>query len=510
MSNPTFVDLRAAPQPVRTTPYDYCVVGGGALGLYVAAKLARAGAAVAVIERGGTRAGPPPSDEEIEFPGVRYSAATEGRNCGLGGTTARWGGLLVPHIDADRRGSPEWDHIVACVQQRSATVLASLGWNHANDEDAHWIGNPKLGDLARLRGSTIPIRSLYLPFRRKDLRWLIHGLRVDVLLHAVAAQWRIRRSGPAAVDSIVIRAPTGSERVVSAGRFIIAAGAIESTRCALEIASSLPGGCLASEPMIGTGLSDHLSVPIGSFEGGAGDWALRNLGLWWERGWMRGCRFVGEDQSRFPARSFMHPVFHYSGPGFRVLREVLRAIQGRRVPKLRPEECLYAAPALTLYALERVRNRAHYERGTRCVMQLDVEQATNMESRIALVHAKRDWSGRAPVRVNWEISSVDRKRIAHSAATYREAWAATPGLPEWTPLEDPVSQQRPHDAYHPVGTCRMGLDDGVVDGNLRLRGLSNVWIASTAVLPSAGSANPTFTALCLADAAVQSMVASQY
>ena len=59
---------------------------------------------------------------------------------------------------------------------------------------------------------------------------------------------------------------------------------------------------------------------------------------------------------------------------------------------------------------------------------------------------------------------------------------------------------KPHDAYHPVGTCRLGIDKGaVVDTDLRVQGTDNLWVLSTGVLPSAGTANPTFTMLCLGD-----------
>jgi choline dehydrogenase len=56
-----------------------------------------------------------------------------------------------------------------------------------------------------------------------------------------------------------------------------------------------------------------------------------------------------------------------------------------------------------------------------------------------------------------------------------------------------------YDAYHPVGTCRMGDDEeAVLTPDMQVRGVDNLWVAGTSVLSSAGSANPTFTALCLA------------
>ena len=58
---------------------------------------------------------------------------------------------------------------------------------------------------------------------------------------------------------------------------------------------------------------------------------------------------------------------------------------------------------------------------------------------------------------------------------------------------------RSYDAYHPVGTTRLGTDSSsVVTPNLRVVGFSNLSLISTSVLPSAGSANPTFSILCLA------------
>jgi choline dehydrogenase-like flavoprotein len=47
----------------------------------------------------------------------------------------------------------------------------------------------------------------------------------------------------------------------------------------------------------------------------------------------------------------------------------------------------------------------------------------------------------------------------------------------------------------------MGDDaEAVVDHNLKVWGVENLWVISTGVLPSAGTANPTFTMLCLTHA----------
>ncbi|WP_451916790.1 GMC family oxidoreductase [Actinacidiphila glaucinigra] len=56
--------------------------------------------------------------------------------------------------------------------------------------------------------------------------------------------------------------------------------------------------------------------------------------------------------------------------------------------------------------------------------------------------------------------------------------------------------------WHPVGTCRMGVDDSsVVDEELRVRGVTGVRIADASVMPSIVAANTNATVLAIAERA---------
>jgi choline dehydrogenase len=57
--------------------------------------------------------------------------------------------------------------------------------------------------------------------------------------------------------------------------------------------------------------------------------------------------------------------------------------------------------------------------------------------------------------------------------------------------------------FHPVGTCRIGVDDGaVVDLELRVHGVAGLRVADASVMPSIVSANTNATVLAIAERAV--------
>ena len=65
-------------------------------------------------------------------------------------------------------------------------------------------------------------------------------------------------------------------------------------------------------------------------------------------------------------------------------------------------------------------------------------------------------------------------------------------------LTDSVLAQASH-GTHQVGSARMAASaaSGVVDRDLRCFGADNLYVASAAVLPTSGQANPTLTVMAL-------------
>ena len=101
-----------------------------------------------------------------------------GRAFGWGGSTSRWGGLLVPHSELDLRdeASPEsvaWKHIVNVVRKRSGAVFSTLALGGSPD----FLSLPEvtLGSNAKLLHDCglEAVAAEFLPFRRRNLTYLV-------------------------------------------------------------------------------------------------------------------------------------------------------------------------------------------------------------------------------------------------------------------------------------------------------------------------------------------------
>jgi choline dehydrogenase-like flavoprotein len=65
---------------------------------------------------------------------------------------------------------------------------------------------------------------------------------------------------------------------------------------------------------------------------------------------------------------------------------------------------------------------------------------------------------------------------------------------------DKLVSAHPIGGYHHMGTARMGISDkeSVTDGDGRVHGVENLYIAGSALFPTGGWANPTLTIIALA------------
>ncbi|MFZ1827530.1 MAG: GMC family oxidoreductase [Candidatus Competibacteraceae bacterium] len=289
---------------------------------------------------------------------------------------------------------------------------------------------------------------------------------------------------------------------------VICAGALESTRLMLDFDESSQGLITCSGAPLGRYFADHLSVTCGQFE--CRDWRRYNLETApiFTGGVMRTPRLElsSNAQQRLTVTSaFAHFTFLTHGnTGFDMVRNLLRQRQGE-------QQGLGLSPKMLSRVVGDVSAKAFWRgvyrwlwipRQADLLLQVDIEQTPNWDSRLSLSD-ERDHLQRKRLVVEWQIkpddirvirSVAERAITAWGASSLRDAAALRLTLPE-----EFANFESLYDVYHPTGALRMGSNaaNSVVDRNLRVWALDNGYISSTAVFPSAGSANPGLMHLAL-------------
>lgn len=131
------------------------------------------------------------------------------------------------------------------------------------------------------------------------------------------------------------------------------------------------------------------------------------------------------------------------------------------------------------------------------------EHAPNRESRVVLT-PQCDRLGVPQLKIDLRFAQIDGDSVVKTH-DLMENWFARTGIGR---LEYRVARQDRSAAVldlaahgtHQIGLTRMGTDrySGVVDANLAVFDAPNLYVASTAVLPTSGQANPTVSTVALA------------
>jgi choline dehydrogenase-like flavoprotein len=142
-----------------------------------------------------------------------------------------------------------------------------------------------------------------------------------------------------------------------------------------------------------------------------------------------------------------------------------------------------------------------YNAENRYPLQYHGEQVPNPKSRVTL-GSSRNALGMPKLCIDLRFSQDDADGMVRWH-NFCDDYLKRTGCGELEYLShDPAEAvwSRIGGGFHQLGTTRMAsrYEDGVVDENLAVHGVKNLFVASSSVFPTAGQANPTFMIVVLA------------
>ena len=507
----------------------------------VALDLADAGLDVLLIESGidGTDRARQDLCEAIVEDSATHAPMSLAVKRALGGTSHLWGGRAVPFDEVDfasRSVAPQaaWPVPFGEVSRWYEAACKFLDCGPPNFEDASSIGVPAADGLR---------------FDRLE-RWCaqpnmqrVHGARLTahprIRLALDATALRINVDVERGTVSDLTAAIGGERTRVAARAYVIAAGGLETARLMLASRVEAPNLFGGPDGPLGRNYMGHMFGSIADivFERSdadqAFDFARDGSGRYRRR------RFTldGECQlenvllnmAAWPELPPLDDARHGSGilsmaylalatPGLGSLlspeairrkklgngplqiwphaRNVVRDVVGSARFAGEFLMARYASPVRIPGFL--VLNSAH-----RYAFHYHAEQAPNPASRVRLSES-RDALGQPRLTIGLRFGEDDARSVlrTHELMAQKLKTCGLARIEYKMREEDRLSAilDQASDGFHQIGTTRMATDprQGVVGADARVHGVSNLFLAGSAIFPSSSQANPTLTAVALA------------
>ncbi|MBD2461560.1 GMC family oxidoreductase [Oscillatoria sp. FACHB-1407] len=527
----------------ETVETDVCIVGSGPAGLALAVELAGQNFRVALLESGGLEE-PNAATQDLSkgktAPGYPDLDITYNRR--FAGTSNIWhiqvgegemGARFVPFNETDFEERADIPYSGWCITRQDldpfyerAQSICKLG--PYNYEPDYW----KDANTPTLEFKSDRIKTIVCQFTRlnkfipENRAVVEQASNITAYLHATVVEIETNDTAEAVTRLRVASAP-GKEFGVVAKLFILATGGIEVPRLLLASNRVQKEGLGNQHDLVGRFFMDHPCYLGGLWYPASPQ--LFNTTSFYDIRRVKGTPIMARlvlaeevvrKEGIMNVFGFLHP--RTAGYRSRVLQSLRTLTQSLRKGKLPKQAGRHLGTVLggvgdiisiTWKRLQQPKvDLTRADKGgwsslpqkdkvfTCFEMFLSAEQVPDPEKRITLMD-ERDALGRPRVKLDWNWKHpIDIHTIKRAQDIFKEEIEKA-GLGRLDVIRDDndLPYMTAASAHHLMGTTRMHPDpkQGVVDENCRVHGVSNLFIASSAVFPTGGQVNPTLTIVAM-------------
>jgi choline dehydrogenase-like flavoprotein len=504
-----YFDANKIPRDETLNGFDICIVGAGAAGIAMATRLIASDKKVLLITSGSSSAVTQSPFDEAMYKGVLGpfmekvdpQFLTRSRLRMYGGSTNHFKYWARPLDEADLKPRPgyrdaSWPLDISELHRYYPDANATGNFGPFKYDDiAYWAASMRAGPFPALADDSLQNVIFHAQpddnlnhFQRKYGPALEAATNVTVLFNSnvLTIQATDGRNHVTALRCASI-AGFGPKRWfhVKARSYVLAQGGIEVVRLLKisgDLGNNVPGHLgrgFMVHPLFEQAGTVTFSAPV--------DELIRS--------------FYGGRLMSLPCPS-TNQTFSPAAANYHVEDRLIFDVWAALAPK--PE-------VLSAMKIGNFRMMMRFPSPTFLTFSIAWEQLPNENSTITLDPAVTDEVFHQPVvRLDWNLLEQDKQTIqialdlcrqyisARDSGAKFEVTTDVSGGPEHWTLDGSSNCLRTSE--HHMGAARMSrtCDDGIVNQNLRLHSVDNLYITGSAVFPTAGYANPTLTIVALA------------
>jgi choline dehydrogenase-like flavoprotein len=499
---------------------EVCIVGAGPAGLSIARELASKGIDVAVVESGGTN--PTLNAQQSlagKSAGYPYHRLDKALFSGVGGSAQLWWGhnrfRPLDVIDfEERRGIPDsgWPFGLGSLMPYYETAQAMLPLGPFDYTADFWEQetSPRFALPADEIETTIFQTTSGGASGAEAIAGLAANPNFRLMTETTVTELFVDESGHR-IDRAQLRYEDGSQSVISADAFVLAAGAFDNTRLLLMSNKRWTKGLGNSNDLVGRFFMEHPAVSTAYWV--PSDSALFGRSRLYSQHTVRGTPIIGtltvSEEIKRREGLLNAAIFLSESDDLRTsdVYRSLAMISPKGLKNMRWTPSIYAEnlvniarhPIRATSTLLQVATGS--KRQSKKVFDLRVvsEQSPNPESRLFL-DSTVDEKGLPRMRLDWRFNDLDKWSMRRTQEILAEAvQKAGMGTVEHF-YGDEQPEARIYGQRHQMGTTRMHEDPrrGVVDADSRVHDVHNLYVTGSSVFPTGGHANTTLTIMALA------------